>query len=321
MTVNARVLPPPTVVYNKTSREVQSKPQDGAWNLRDKVLYQGATLSRWAILNLSRCRRDELDNFVREMCDAGHAMGFPIENNRPRILQAGPELGALQRQLQDAYSGEMQLVVVILERKETVTYAEVKRVTDVVIGKPSQCIVARNLARLNRQFCANVVLKMNAKMGGTNSILPPDLIRPISAAPTIVFGADVTHPGIGDRLSRSVAAVVASMDPHCTKFSSSISAQASRQEVIVDLQTIVMNQLRNFFSATKHKPARIIFYRDGVSEGQFGHILNTEVSHLFKSKSITLLLLHNLFESLFLVCRLPLSKKLAMRCSPVTARL
>jgi hypothetical protein len=44
-------------------------------------------------------------------------------------------------------------------------------------------------------------------------------------------------------------------------------------EIIEDLETIVKNQLMYFNKKTNGlKPQRIIFFRDGVSEGQFAEV-------------------------------------------------
>ena len=50
-------------------------------------------------------------------------------------------------------------------------------------------------------------------------------------------------------------------------------------EEIVDMQDITKQLLVNFFQRTKgRKPHKIIYYRDGVSEGQFEDILNLEMT-------------------------------------------
>jgi eukaryotic translation initiation factor 2C len=43
-------------------------------------------------------------------------------------------------------------------------------------------------------------------------------------------------------------------------------------EIIEDLQDIVVKQLKFFFKKTKIQPQKIIFYRDGVSDGQFAEV-------------------------------------------------
>ena len=39
------------------------------------------------------------------------------------------------------------------------------------------------------------------------------------------------------------------------------------QEIIAELAAMVRELLIQFYRSTRHKPQRIIFYRDGVSEG------------------------------------------------------
>jgi eukaryotic translation initiation factor 2C len=50
-----------------------------------------------------------------------------------------------------------------------------------------------------------------------------------------------------------------------------------RHEVIAELSTMVRELLIQFYKSTRFKPARVILYRDGVSEGQFAHVLAHEL--------------------------------------------
>lgn len=63
------------------------------------------------------------------------------------------------------------------------------------------------------------------------------------------------------------------MDAHPSRYSSTVRVQKHRQEIIEDLANMVKNLLISFYIATGFKPTRIIFYRDGVSEGQFNQVL------------------------------------------------
>lgn len=63
--------------------------------------------------------------------------------------------------------------------------------------------------------------------------------------------------------------VCASHDPQAFKYNIQIRLQPPRAEIIQDLEAIMKEQLLYFKKATTFKPDRIIFYRDGVSEGQF----------------------------------------------------
>jgi eukaryotic translation initiation factor 2C len=70
----------------------------------------------------------------------------------------------------------------------------IKRFCDSVAGIPSQCMLIKFLHQQKgvAQYCANLWLKINSKLGGMNSVLTDQL--PLMDKPTILFGADVTHP-------------------------------------------------------------------------------------------------------------------------------
>ena len=64
------------------------------------------------------------------------------------------------------------------------------------------------------------------------------------------------------------------MDAHPSRYAAAVRVQEHRQEVIYELATMVRELLIQFYRSTRFKPTRIIFYRDGVSEGQF-HAVST----------------------------------------------
>lgn len=68
--------------------------------------------------------------------------------------------------------------------------------------------------------------------------------------------------------------VVGSMDAHPSRYCATVRVQRPRQEVIQDLASMVRELLIQFYKSTRYKPTRIIFYRDGVSEGQFRQVFS-----------------------------------------------
>ena len=67
------------------------------------------------------------------------------------------------------------------------------------------------------------------------------------------------------------------MDAHPSRYSATVRLQPHRQEIIQELSVMVRELLMQFYRSTHFKPTRIIFYRDGVSEGQFMHVLVHEL--------------------------------------------
>jgi hypothetical protein len=170
------------------------------------------------------------------------------------------------------------LIVRILPNTGVKLYAEIKRISDTVIGVPTQCVQSKHIADAKKQYCANVCLTVNMKLGGMNLFLSPPQIPFIAQRPTIILGADVTHPAPGDMNRPSIAALSASMDARASRYSSAIRVKANRTEIIADLANMIKEVLKNFYQSCGQKPERILFYRDGVSEGQFKQVMDSEVA-------------------------------------------
>lgn len=281
--VQGRVLQPPTILYGKDSREAQIVPAQGAWNLKDKRVEVGATVTSWAVLVFGKCSPQEVKAFVTELCQTCTDTGVVFRQCQPPILNANRDIAdSVQRAYKaaaDASGQAAQFILCILPTDDSFLYGEIKRCTDTVVGLPSQCMLMKHIRRPSKQYCANLALKINVKLGGVNSSLGRQLGF-ITEKPTIVFGADVTHPGIGESDRPSVAAVVASMDIKMSRYAAAVRVQDSRKEIIDDLRGMAKSLLLGFRDSCKVLPHRILFYRDGVSEGQFAQVLQFELSAL-----------------------------------------
>lgn len=89
-----------------------------------------------------------------------------------------------------------------------------KRICETELGIISQCCQGKLASKFNKQILTNIALKINAKVGGTNTVLNDAISRQIplvSDSPTIIFGADVTHPAPGVDFGLSYAAVCCSL--------------------------------------------------------------------------------------------------------------
>ncbi|PVU88910.1 hypothetical protein BB561_005642 [Smittium simulii] len=284
--IEARQLPPPEVLYNKASRESKLCPRDGAWNMRDKVVWKGTSLTSWGVVVLMDQRRasqQTVQNFLRTLITTCKNTGLDIVNQRPNIIYAN-SMGNISQQLSSAFkevgnTNKMfpQLLLCILPNTSPVLYGKIKKTAYTELGVHTQCMIGKHITKPNPQYCANLCLKMNVKLGGISSTLTTSSLPKISSVPTIVFGADVTHPGVGESERPSIAAVVASMDPAFTRYKAVLAQQHTRLEIIQNLTGIVRDQLIAFYKSTNCKPARIVFYRDGVSDGQFAEVMSSEV--------------------------------------------
>ncbi|KAJ3322581.1 Eukaryotic translation initiation factor 2C [Boothiomyces sp. JEL0866] len=292
LNVPARVLPPPTISYHPASKEPSITPSEGSWNLRDKMVAQGVSLISWSVvvfgteqdIPVPSCQK-----FITLLCQTCEECGVFVKAKQPPITYASAN-GNIEKILIDAYmvagnsyQARPQLVLCILPNTGVPLYAEIKRVSDTVVGVATQCIQAKHLYAAKRQYCANVCLKMNVKLGGMNSYLSNVQLPFIGQKPTIVIGADVTHPAVGSSASTSIAALVGSLDAQCSRYSAAIRSQKGRMEWIQDLSGMLIEILKTFYKTTGVKPVSILLYRDAVSESQFQEVLKRELESMLQA--------------------------------------
>ncbi|KAL1471881.1 hypothetical protein MTO96_039655, partial [Rhipicephalus appendiculatus] len=171
MEVTGRVLPAPELLYGGSTQQ-RVEPRKGVWDMRGKKFYEPAVLDTWALACFA----------PREICREHTLRGF-MQKLRTTAIAAGMS---------------MNLLVVVLPGK-TPIYAEVKRVGNTVLRVATQCVYFRYVTTLDEQILSNLCLKINAKLGGINCIVKPEMRPPVFKEPVIFLGTSVTHPQNGDK--------------------------------------------------------------------------------------------------------------------------
>ncbi|KAG8963838.1 hypothetical protein FRC03_002522 [Tulasnella sp. 419] len=290
MTFNARVLPVPTLQYAGSD----IRPEDGQWNMRNRKLYKPATIKGVMVLIYDQRFNDaHAANMMAGLADAARSMGMSGMPNTAPMTRLNPQ-GNYHQHFVNAATNHKQkigympnLVIVVLPDQNTEIYNSVKHIGDIRVGVATQCIQASKCPREPKpQFFANVCLKINVKLGGINVVPKGPSVEFLNDPnnPTIVVGADVMHPGPGTMDKPSFAAVVANIDSATAKYIATSRAQTSRQEMIDDLEEMMVHVLTKYSAYRKEVekksqvyPKRILFYRDGVSEGQFSQVKDIEL--------------------------------------------
>ncbi|CAB4375543.1 unnamed protein product [Rhizophagus irregularis] len=246
------------------------------------VVINGATLGSWSVLVFSNSSDQAIEFFVRELIITCQDTGMNIFERKPPICRENP-IGNTEESLKKSWvragnsaKAKPQLILCILPNTGSHLYAEIKRVSDTVIGVATQCVQSTHTIKPKKQYCANVCLKMNVKLGGENSFLIPEHIQFLADEPTILMGADVTYPLPGECLS--YAALCGSVNVKASRYAASIRVQSGYNIIITDLANMVKELLKIFYQTCGRKPKKILFYRDGVSESQFMKVLEHELT-------------------------------------------
>ena len=120
-------------------------------------------------------------------------------------------------------------------------------------------------------------------MGGINVVPDPRSVGALTDPknPTIVMGADINHPAPGADGRPSFTSLVGNVDSQTSKYVADCRVQIAREEMIHDLEAMAtahIDMYKKYRSVVEKKspanPTRLIFYRDGVSEGEFQQVLD-----------------------------------------------
>jgi aubergine-like protein len=119
----------------------------------------------------------------------------------------------------------------------------------------------------------NIVVQMSVKIGSS----PWGVKIPLKD--TVIFGADVYH----DKKNKSVSALVSLFgNDFYDKFSTQ-KIQKKGEEIMKNMSEMVLEHLEYINKTLKTLPKNILFYRDGVSEGQISIIVEKELKVLINS--------------------------------------
>ncbi|KAH0918445.1 hypothetical protein HID58_026105 [Brassica napus] len=296
--VEGRVLQAPKL---KMGRGDELFPRNGRWNFNNKQFVEPTKIDKWAVANFSaRCNvRQLVDDLMRigGMKGVEIAPPFDVFEEGHQFRRAPPliRVEKMFEEIQSKLPGAPQFILCLLpERKNCDIYGPWKKKNLTEYGIVTQCMAP--VRQPNDQYLTNCLLKINAKLGGLNSLLSVErtpAFTVISKVPTIILGMDVSHGSPGQSDVPSIAAVVSSRQwPLISKYRASVRTQPSKAEMIESLvkkngtedDGIIKELLVDFYASSgKRKPEHIIIFRDGVSESQFNQVLNIELDQIIEA--------------------------------------
>lgn len=297
LSVPARILKAPTLQYNSSSREHLITPLNGTWNLRDKKILQSCVLTNWAIVCFSHQNeipKPKLDFFISELINTCTTTGLVIRNFRPHVMYATlqQDIGQTFQNVNDTFTETTgtspQLIIFVLQNTNSYIYSQIKRLGDTVFGIPTQCVQQKNVLQPKKQFCANLCLKINSKLGGINTLLSlhgmssPSSNVMYNSVPTMVLGIDVCYPMHTDsNFTEAICSLVGSVDKTMSRFSSVTSLQSPDKICIEKLTSMIVYILKSFQIYNNGLlPSRLILYRNGISETQIDKISKIEIQFI-----------------------------------------
>lgn len=279
---------------------ITGKPcDDGRWDLMG-IQFLGQNrqpLVAWgfAIVDHGRgpCTSlQQAQNFAKTFTQTYMAHGGVISTIDPVCFPVmardeGEMITAAWNTIGKKYNRRPQLMFFVVNGKIGELYRRIKKSCDCRYGVPSQVLQSRHVEKAQGQYCSNVALKVNAKLGGTTSrtsstTLPKLLAPGTQNKITAIMGADVSHAAPGANQA-SLAAMTLNMDQNFSKYLARCQTNGYRVEMIQtkNIDTCLKDLFKLFMVAHNGRlPDRLLYMRDGVSEGQYPQVLDYEVKDI-----------------------------------------
>ncbi|CAF1302297.1 unnamed protein product [Adineta steineri] len=297
---SARIIPSPKIFYNS---RYQISPQNGSppsvWQSTNIKFYHPTSFpSVWAMINLSSTMdKKSCIEFYNKLRDVANERGIncpaPVIYEEYDLQQYST--AQLITALQDLMkkNNDCKFFLVALPENSDAkdrTYGEIKKLCELEygLGIVTQMIKVGkkpwNYSKRN-----NLLLKINTKLNGINSILDvPEVIKSFfdRGHHIMYVGIDLSHGAPGLSRGRSTVAVVASADDVPSRYFKEVylqerPADTRREswEYVVDMKQIMKSLIMQYYEKHQnHPPKAIVIYRDGISTSEFDTVFEKELT-------------------------------------------
>nr|AAM96947.1 macronuclear development protein 1 [Stylonychia lemnae] len=259
--------------------DIESCAREIARKIQDKMFDQPA-LKTWGIFHGDRdaqvCKQ-----FQQTMEQVLQQFGFESATPQTFVVKGN----AMQsnnwiKELKSRLNNNVQAAVLLLPgaKGKTSLYDDIKRFLLAEFPVPSQVVLCNTISKGKnlRSIVNKILIQITAKIGGIPWTVDA---LPFMDKPTMICGMDVFHStSLG---KKSVLGLTASINVSATKYFSSCVIQGELGlEASHSLQNGMVKGLEAFKKANGAYPQQVIFYRDGVGEGQVNGVCIPEIEQI-----------------------------------------
>ncbi|KAK8079646.1 eukaryotic translation initiation factor 2c [Apiospora hydei] len=314
----ALMLPAPALEFNRPHRMNNHR-----WMLTNVKFFDGKPLASWVVFSLDSNRtKGDIDTFLTKFKEVYGKHAGTASSPKGAMIKLA-QLSELDEQrvikeysdLVKTTANPFQIAFFLLPKRSPKVYNIVKKVMDCTFKVPSQVLVWEKIDAQNQrdarawrdqgrktdnaisQYCSNISLKVNAKLGGINCYVRKEGVKhtPSSSAyyqaKTMFIGLDVSHAPAGTN-EPSMAALTVSVDRLATRYGAACQTNGIRTEIMEEatmkaLLPRFIQQWRvghNTLNMGKSGgPEHVYFFRDGVDTGQFESVISKEVKAILET--------------------------------------
>ncbi|XP_016945528.3 protein piwi [Drosophila suzukii] len=273
--VRGRIIEPQKIVFQQ-GKVPAGENADWTRSFRDQKMLTTPSegIDRWAVIAPEKNSR-ELRNLLEHLFRAASGMGLRIRN--PQEVKIYDDRTATYvRALDDCARMDLKLILCLVPNINVERYSAIKKRGYVDRAVPTQVVTTKTASnRSLMSIATKIAIQLNCKLGYT----PWMIELPLSGLMTIGF--DIAK-STRDR-KRAYGALVASMDLQQNSTYFSTVSECSAFDVLSNtLWPMIGKALRQYHREHKKLPARIVFYRDGVSSGSLKQLFEYEVKDIIE---------------------------------------
>lgn len=169
---------------------------------------------------------------------------------------------------------DVSAVVVIMHNQNKEKYDSIKKVATVERGLITQVVTAKLMMDIKKVGGAatKIAIQLAAKVGGE----PWRVQLPLGNS--MVCGYDNTNDTA--KRGRAFGAFLASMNETFSRWFSKVAAHDRLDQMSTQLEANVLEAVSRYKELNGKVPDKVFIYRDGVSEGQIGHVFDIELAQI-----------------------------------------
>ncbi|XP_043484450.1 piwi-like protein Siwi [Leptopilina heterotoma] len=250
--------------------------QGGSWDneIRANKMLVTANLKDWVVIVPQRMMQ-ECKDLVSGIIKAARGMYFPMTEPRINEIRNDSVVSYMQALEHVMSRANPQMILFIVPNNNVDRYAAIK--SKCCVDRPvlSQVVMKRTVyakGKPNFTAATKIAIQINCKLGGA-----PWTVN-LPEGNIMVAGFDVCHDK--SARGRDYGALVASLNKNFGRYFSSVNAHNNGEELSNSLSVDMVKACHKYKSVNGVLPSTIIFYRDGVGEGQIPFVMDIEVEQI-----------------------------------------
>uniref|UniRef100_A0A0N4ZSQ5 PAZ domain-containing protein n=1 Tax=Parastrongyloides trichosuri TaxID=131310 RepID=A0A0N4ZSQ5_PARTI len=284
--IDGYILPSPKLLF-KDNNTIE--PVNGTWDMRSKKFYDPKKINEWILIsfvNEEIINNDDKTKFVTDFKKLGNNFGMKINDPAQYyFLNKSDYLEDLFKFLKARYQ-DLQFILIVISPK-TPVYNSIKRLGD-SLGIITQCINCFHFRNTTPSSMSNFLMKLNAKLGGQNSLLSPLTCSKIWDELVIVIGINIGFPFTHSHDRPAIASAVGYINSNPHRYCATARFQKPSYKNVCGLSGIIEEILKELIFKYHdqdliEKPKKIIVFRNDLKSKYSKEVCDQEVYDIYEA--------------------------------------